>query len=320
MASLFQISDDLRGDGMAGRVFPVIKSLPHAGRGFRISSERPAISEVLLLAGGVRPKGFRAQLGRSVLDLPVSGDRRLMDVWREEIGGLSEYFDLGGGRVRVLIDGVSLPPRAKWASAFGCDVQVERDAGAYRGTGGVLKDACRGTAGEAYVLVMNACQLMCQPLGPLVERLMACGADVSFPIEPSGGAGGVFLVRAGCLAALPDVGFVDFKEQAIPVIAKRHKVRVAELDAASSLPIRSLQDYINAVRHFHGRQGGDAGQGLALVEAGARVSGSARLHDSVVLAGGRVDAGAILAGSLVTAGGVVRQGRRVVHGLVTGSR
>lgn len=306
---------------MAGRVAsPVFKSVPHPARGLRISNEHPAISDVLLLAGGVRPKGFRAQLGRSVLDLPVSGDRRLMDVWREEIGRLSEHFDLDGGGVRVLIDGVSLPPRGRSASSFGYDVRVERDSRAYRGTGGVLKDACRDTRDDAYVLVMHASQLMCQPLGPLVERLMACGADVSFPIEPSGEAGGVFLVRAGCLAALPDVGFVDFKEQAIPVIAKRHKVRVAELDAASSLPIRSLHDYVHAVRHDHVRRGGDAGQGVALVEAGARVSETARLHDSVVLAGGRVEAGAILAGSLVTSGGVVRQGRRVVHGLVTGSR
>jgi hypothetical protein len=165
---------------------------------------------------------------------------------------------------------------------------------------------------------MHACQLMCEPLLPLVERLIGCGADLSFPIEPSGGAGGVFVVRAGCLTSLPDVGFVDFKEQAIPIIARRHKVRVAELNSASSLPIHSLHDYVQAVRHWHVRQGGQAGQGFAVVEAGARVHETARLHDSVVLAGGCVEAGAILAGSLVTARGVVGTGRRVVHSLVTG--
>jgi hypothetical protein len=299
---------------------PVFKSIPGAARGLRIPRAAHAISEVLLLAGGVRPKGFRAQLGRSVLDLPVGEERRLMDVWREEIGRLSEHVDMGGRRVRVLIDGVSLPPRAAAADLRGCDVIVERDLGAYRGTGGVLKDGCRGVGPDNFVLVMHAGQLMAEPLAPLVERLMDCGADLSFLIEPSGGAGGVFLVRAGCLAALPDVGFVDFKEQAIPLIAKRHKVRVAELGTASSLPIRSLHDYVQAVRHCHVRQGGDPAKGVALVEAGARVSETARLHDSVVLAGGRVEAGAILAGSLVTPGGIVRKGRRVVHGLVTGPR
>ena len=250
----------------------------------------------------------------------MSNDRRLMDLWREEIGGLWEHFDLGRRRVRVLIDGASLPPVAPFATAAGCDVIVRRDAGAYRGTGGVLKDACRGIAGDHYVLVMHAGQLMSERLALLVERLMDCGADLSFPVEPSGGAGGVFLIRAGCLSTLPDVGFVDFKEQAIPMIAKRHKVRVAELDSASSLPIRSLQDYLQAVRHWQVRQGGNSGNGIAVVEKGAHVDESARLHDSVVLAGGRVGGGAILAESLVTSTGVVGQGRRVVHGLVTGTR
>jgi hypothetical protein len=321
MASLVKVSDEVLGDGTAGRVAPsaVFKSLPASARGFRVQRTTPVISDVLLLAGGVRPKGFRAQLGRSVLDLPVGDERRLMDLWRDEVGRLSEHFDLASRRVRVLIDGISLPPRARLASTGGCDVLIERDSGAYRGTGGVLKDACRGLSGDSYVLVMHAGQLLCEPLAPLVERLMACGADLSFPIEPSGGAGGVFLVRAGCLAALPDVGFVDFKEQAIPVIAKRNKVRVAELASASSLPIRSLQDYIQAVRHWHVRQGGNPGRGVSIVEAGARVCETSRLHDSVVLAGGRVEAGAILAGSLVTPTGIVGQGRRVVHSLVTGA-
>lgn len=319
MGSLVKVSDESLSNGVAVAT-PVLKSIPTPGRVVRASRVAPAISEVLLLAGGVRPRGFRAQLGRSVLDLPVSNDRRLMDIWREEIGGLSEHFNLGRRRVRVLIDRASLPPTAPFASAAGCDVVVRRDAGTYRGTGGVLKDACRGINGDSYVLVMHACQLMCEPLAPLVERLMDCGADLSFPIEPSGGAGGTFLVRAGCLVTLPDIGFVDFKEQAIPIIAKRHKVRVAESNSASSLPIHSLHDYVQAIRHWHVRQGGHAGQGFAVVEAGAQVHETARLHDSVVLAGGRAEAGAILAGSLVTASGVVGAGRRVVHGLVTGAR
>jgi NDP-sugar pyrophosphorylase family protein len=114
---------------------------------------------------------------------------------------------------------------------------------------------------------------------------------------------------------------VDFKEQAIPLIARRHSVKVAELAGECGLLVRSLHDYVQAVRyHVARQQGGDGGHGFAVIEQGAQVDASARLHDSVVLAGARVGAGAIVAGSLVTSTGVVGKGRRVLHSVVTGGR
>jgi NDP-sugar pyrophosphorylase family protein len=133
----------------------------------------------------------------------------------------------------------------------------------------------------------------------------------------------VFLVRGGCLSAIPEVGFVDFKEQAIPLIAKRHSVKVAELAGECGVPVRSLHDYVQAVRYHVARQqqgGGTADEGFSVIEPGAHVDASARLHDSIVLSGSRAGAGAIVAGSLVTSTGVVGKGRRVLHSVVTGAR
>jgi hypothetical protein len=120
------------------------------------------------------------------------------------------------------------------------------------------------------------------------------------------------------LTAIPEVGFVDFKEQAISLIARSHRVRVVEASERSALPVRSLPEYISALRHHHGLGRSSASHGFSIVEAGARVDQSSRIHDSVVLCGGRVEARAIVAGSLVTANGMIGAGERVAGHLVTG--
>src|SRR5258706_8216265 len=202
-------------------------------------------------------------------------------------------FGWGGIGVRVMIDGGALAPRPYDGDVAGFALSIERDAGAYRGTGGVIRDACGGIDSDRYVLVCNAFQMLLQPLGGLVERLLACDAELSFASEPCGGAGGIFLIQGSCLKEIPNLGFVDLKEQAIPLIAKRHRVRVAgaSSDGVSALPVRTLPEYIAALRHRHSA-------GFAIIEPGAVVDANARLHDSVVLRGGRVESGAIVASSL----------------------
>jgi hypothetical protein len=290
------------------RVPAVYRTLPESVRSPRANWTGPRVAEVVLLAGGVRAKGFRAQVGRSPLDLPLDNGRCLIDLWANDVAMLSECIGLEGVRARVLIDSVG--------ESGGGRMVIERDPAAYRGTGGVLRDVCRGVPGDHYVLVCHASQVLCEPLVSLVERLGACAADLSFPVEPGGAAGGVFLIRAGCLGAIPEVGFVDLKEQAIPAIAAKHRVRVVKRSVPSGLPVRTMAEYLAAVRHHHLRQGGHGSAGFSVIEPGASVHPSARVHDSVVLAGGRVEAGAIVAGSVVGGAGVVEAGRRVVHSLI----
>ena len=82
------------------------------------------------------------------------------------------------------------------------------------------------------------------------------------------------------------------KEQALPLIAKSHRVEVVLKRTASGLTIRNVQDYISCVcRHHHRRLAGDIEETDAfseewhpvfqIVEDGASAEG-ARIHDSVV--------------------------------------
>src|SRR5688572_11196136 len=116
------------------------------------------------------------------------------------------------------------------------------------------------------------------------------------------------------------------KEQALPHIATNHEVRVVRRRRPSGLPIRTLEDYVQALRLHHRRRQGkpivadplaeDWSPAFALVEAGATVDPSARVHDSIVLNGGVVEAGAVLVRSIVCGGEIVRRDTTVVDTIV----
>ena len=93
-----------------------------------------------------------------------------------------------------------------------------------------------------------------------------------------------------------------------------------------ALPMRTLEAYIDSLLEYH-RLKGEDGTGyspfaedwqptFSLVEPGAEVDPSARVHDSVVLGGGTVGAGAALVRSVVCPGGVVGRRQMVVGQLV----
>jgi hypothetical protein len=278
-------------------------------RAIRPVRSSPRVGQVLLLAGGVRSRGFRAQLGRHILNLPVDGRKDLLDLWEGEVAGMAEYFGWNGIQLKVLVDEASpVLKRGEGQVQF----SIERDTRGFRGTGGILRDACGDVGKDEYVLICNAFQILCTPLTQVVERLSSCDGALSFESEP-GGVGGVFLVKGDCISAIPTMGFVDFKEQAIGLIAKSHRVQVIESTCGSGLPVRSLGEYVKALRSYHGSRDG----GFCVVEPGAVIGEGSRLHDSVVLNGGWVGSKSILAGSLVTAGGVVAAGGRVVHQIVS---
>jgi hypothetical protein len=128
---------------------------------------------------------------------------------------------------------------------------------------------------------------------------------------------------------LPAAGFVDMKEQALPLIAKAHSVRVLERRRPAALPTRTLAEYVAALRSHHTRLAGievhddadpyaeDWETRFAIAEAGAVLHPEARVHDSVVLRGGRVDAGAAIVQSLVCGGVEVRRGEMVTDTVLT---
>jgi hypothetical protein len=224
--------------------------------------------------------------------------------------------------VRLLLDSHAVEPRSASRERF----SLERDASEYRGTGGLLAAIAVDYEDDDLILVGNAAQLLMDPLAAIFKALRRTGGVVSMASHRDGTPSGMMLVTCRSLRLIPPVGFVDMKEQALPIIADRFDVRVLQCRRPTGLPLRSLSDYVAALRAFHAPLGRPMAADplaeewksmFAIVEPGAAVAPSARLYDSVVLAGGSVEGGAVVVRSLVTGSGVVRKDRKAVDQYVT---
>ena len=289
------------------------------------------VRSFVLLAGTVGPEGLVLRLRRSLLDLPIDSELRLLDVWLRRIGEFLVNWPGAGDQdpdVRVLV-GESNPLPAPTTRRDGPLVRIETDASSYRGTAGVLRDLSDGFSDEEYLLVGNASQ--CPDEGQLLELVaMADPTDgVTLSTGSDGSPSGLLLVRCGALQQVPSVGYVDLKEQALPRIARTFGVRVLVNSRGCTRPIRDSSHYLDAVRSWHcfGRLAGVRSESayeerwrpaFSIVEPGADVAKGAALYDSVVLAGGVVGRGSKLIRSVVGPGGVVRRDRCVVDQLVAG--
>jgi NDP-sugar pyrophosphorylase family protein len=294
----------------------------------RKASMLETLKAVIVLGGSVRASRLRAAVRRSALELPIEPQRTLIAQWHEQISELSNQIGRGELQARILVDHLSpVPaiPAPDGVVAF----KVERDPLEYRGTGGVILDLSSAYTDDDVLLVVNGAQLLLEPLADLAAALAEHASDVAVVSHRDGTPSGAMLLRCGVLKLISPAGFVDMKEQALPAIAKEHDVAVLERETASGLPVRTLASYIHALRmhqlKINNRPVVDdpfaenLRSSFSIVEAGATVHPTARVHDSVVLKGARVDAGAILVRSLICPGAVVRPEQRVVDRLLAGS-
>jgi hypothetical protein len=209
------------------------------------------------------------------------------------------------------------------------EFEVIRDAGEYRGTGGVVRDLTQRFAPESRVLVAAANQIQREPLADLFAALSAEDEAVSIVPHRRSEVAGMFLLRCARMRHVPAVGFVDLKEQAIPSARGQAPLHAARRAPGSLLPVRTLEEYVQALRVIHAPANPETSRfsledpfaetwisAFSIVEAGAQVAPDAVLQDSVVLAGGRVESGAAVARSVVCPGGVVRRGQCIVEGIV----
>lgn len=298
----------------------------------RMNGGAPAVDELLarlralvLLGGSVRPSPLTAAAGRSILDLPLDESGSLLNFWLSQGVEVTRLASLARLPVRVLVNGASHEPTTAHEKYYGT-FRVERDLSEYRGTGGVLRDVAADYADDDLILVATAAQILLDPLSPIAAALARQGGDVNLVSHEDGTPSGVMLVRCGALRQIAVTGFVDMKEQALPQIASRFDVRVLRRRRPTGLPVRTLEDYVQALRFHHRRRSGkpfvadpmaeDFSPAFSLVEAGAQVDPAARVHDSVVLAGGSVGPGAVLVRCLVCPGAVVKKDRTAVDEFV----
>jgi hypothetical protein len=272
---------------------------------------------VVLLGGSVRQTQLTQETGRSILDLPVeSGTHNtILNLWLSHAAELAEYAGLENLPVQALVSR-NLPEPSSSAARYRNSFKVLRDQSEFRGTGGVLRDLAHDYNADDLVLVANAAQLLLDPLSVIAAALDHKRSDIALISHQDGTPSGVMLVRCQTLRVIPTGGFVDMKEQALPMIAQQFDVRVMHLRRPSGLPIRTLADYIGALRHYHRLRHGrpalvdplseDWQPAFSIVEDGATVHPGAAVHDSVVMRGAVIESGAALVRSLACPGAVAK--------------
>jgi len=305
---------------------PVIRSTANDGSSSRKLNRLRA---VVLLGGSVRQTELATSIGRSVLDLPVDESGSLLNHWLSHAIELSQYAGVDTLPVRVLVNRKA-PEPVSAAARYANIVRVERDSSEFRGTGGVLRDLAEGYDDNDLILVANAGQVLMDPLSVIAAALDHKRADIALVSHRDGTPSGVQLIRVKTLRGINPVGYVDLKEQALPQIATSFDVKVMHCRRPSGLPIRSLEDYIAALRYFHRRKHGkpaindalaeDWQPSFGIIEEGAMVDSRAHVHDSVVLRGAVVEAAASVVRCVVCPGAHVKSKSTLVDQLCKAGR
>jgi len=273
---------------------------------------------LILLGGMIRQNTLGGALGRSAMDLPVGNDKTLLTRWLDEAAAVARTFGLNELPVRLLVDDDALEPRSAAGTLGAQHYRMERDTSEYRGTGGLLANLSVDYDDDDMILVGNAAQVLLDPLPALTLSLMKTRGVVSLIGHRDGEPSGLMLITCRTLRLIPRIGFVDMKEQALPIISKKYDVRVVQCRRPTGLAIRTLSDYIAALRALHRPTRAaatdpwaeDWKSTFAIVEPGATVSPTARIHDSVIFSGATVEANAVVVRSVVA--GTVRRDREAV--------
>lgn len=264
-----------------------------------------SIRSVLLLAGAVGQCPWQRRLGRLTLDLPITAERSIAALWRQE--GLLLNAHLGRPVPwRVLADWESVKASDRRG---GRELPIEPDPYEFRGTGGLLHDVAADFHDDDFLLVMSAGMVLLQPLWRLVDELSAKPADVAILCHDDYEPADVMLLRCAALRQIKALGFVDFKEQALPAIAAQHSTRVVRWPQCVTGSARNRELYLQTLRQYYlSRTPPTLARELSLepwrsafsvVEPLAQVDPEAIIHDSVVLAGARVEARAMVVRSVI---------------------
>jgi hypothetical protein len=276
---------------------------------------------MILLGGWVRPTELSKAAGMNLLDLPIDKERTLLAQWVEESAALAEAWGVGCLPLRILLEHTSAMPTVP-AIPERIALSLEHDPTEFRGTAGVLRDACAGYADEEWVVVANAGQVLFAPLVRLATCLASLEGEVAMAAHADGTPVTLMLLRCACLRHLPRIGYVDMKEQALPVIGQQYPIKVASYGELVCRGVRTRESYITALQAVHRRsQQGPLGEAwrsdFEICQAGATLGPGVRLHNAVVLRGATVGREAVLVRSVAFPGAVVPAGTVVTDRLIS---
>lgn len=316
----------LGSDNAMGAASPMLLSSRQQGSVGGREALRARLRAIILLGGSVRPSELGRAVDRSLLDLPVDAGRTVLSLWQSQVYELATELVRPDLSIRILIDQGAAAPTPAVGDGL-ASVAITRDRGEYRGTGGILGDLGSEYGSEDLLLIANAAQVLVEDLGALAAQLAAASGELSLIAHGDGTPVGMMLMAGSAMRSIPHIGFIDFKEQVLPRLARERAVGVVSRPAATGIPIRLLDGYLSAVRAHHLRMAGkeairspfdeDWVSTFSLVEPGASVGAGARVHDSVVLRGGVVQPGAVVVRSVVAPAGVAVRGKPVADRILT---
>lgn len=272
-----------------------------------------------MLAEGIRPSPLDRQVGLRAPLLPVRSDSRLIDEWARVLnaeGMVEEPIEV----VMASSDGFQS------MEAIANDPRYERtiEPRSHRGTSGVLADLQRGEIEGSpydYLLVIESGSCPPPSLGRLSEAMHA-GGDVILGASDFDRFAGVVALKPRTLAVVPDRGYHDFKEQAIPKMLEAGNTLSAVPIIPRAIRVRTLEAWLDAIRSIatgHSTKSDETVgvhlEGHCCVASTAIVDGSL-IRDSVIMDGSVVEEGAIVARSAVLPGQRVASGRRVIDSIV----
>ena len=207
------------------------------------------IQAVILSGGSLLPTPLSTATGRPLLEPPVTSGHSLFDCWRAHLESFAFSHSLDALTARLIIDRRASKPRLSLCEGM-VNLSVEHDPHEYRGTAGILRDVSLNYDDDDYIVVATAAQILLEPLETLLDELASKANDISLVAHDDGTPCGLMLIRCACLREIPGIGDIDLKEQAFPEIAKHYQVHVFRRVRPSGLPIRTLEDYIEALRAY----------------------------------------------------------------------
>jgi len=284
-----------------------------------------ALGAVVSLSGGRSMETFSKEIARAPMDLPIDGSQTLGTRWQSQVASLAAHLDVPSLDLVVVggepVESAGGPiGKDRSGPVRACRFFYVPDPSELRGTGGVLRDLAERFADDQLLLVSTGATVLLEPLEDLYDALLAAKADVAFIVHEEE-ASNLMLVRCGSLRELPAVGFVDFKEQAVPRIKSSGPVIALTSPTPAAMTMRNASQYLEALRRIHNLTSvPDEAQtapsvprafretwmsSFAIVEQGADVDATATIHDSVVLRGAKVGRRALVARSVVSPNMVV---------------
>jgi len=289
----------------------------------------------VLLAGGLKPSPLQRACDRHVLDLHIRPGVSLLDHWLDRF---EELRPLDSEPVPLSVLHSPSGPTADVRSIAAERreaVEVRREADAFRGPAGAIRDLCLEQPHWRAVLAVEAVRFMSGSIAPILEHHLDSRAWATLGVNPDGTPAGVYVLSREALALVPRSGFLDLKEQLLAKVRERGgRVRGWPMTGPGGMPVRTREQFVRALavsvsereddRDDGGRYGArpesatDAGaKHTSVASPGCEVADNATLLRSLVMPDARVEEGAVVARSILLPGALVRAGEAVVDSVVT---